>query len=71
MIVTSGISVRGFEDKTPFLIADTPQKFADFVLALLGNSDQREALESDISAYINTTFDAETFKTQLEQRIHG
>ena len=71
VIVTSGISVRGFEDKTPFLIADTPQKFADFVLALLGNSDQREALESDISAYINTTFDAETFKTQLEQRIHG
>jgi hypothetical protein len=71
VIVTSRISVRGFEHKTPFLIADTPQEFADFVLALLGNSDQRAARELDISAYINTTFDEASFKTQLEQCIHG
>ncbi len=71
VIVTSALSVRGFENKTPFLIADTPKEFAEFVLRMLGSSDQREALESNISTYIKTTFDQETFRIQLEQHIHG
>ena len=71
VIVTSALSVRGFENKTPFLIAETPKEFAEFVLRMLGSSDQRGTLESNISTYIKTTFDQETFRIQLEQHIHG
>jgi len=71
VIVTSALSVRGFEHKTPFLIAETPRQFADCVIGLLDNSDKRKALESKIPAYIKSYFDEKVFKSQLETCIHG
>ena len=71
VVVTTSTSIQGFENKTPFVIANSPSDFAKFVIELLANDSARLNKEAEISEYVSTVFDDTTLLNQLEKRIHG
>jgi glycosyltransferase involved in cell wall biosynthesis len=71
VVVTTSTSIQGFENKTPFVISNSPSDFARFVIELLANDSARLNKEAEISEYVSTVFDDTTLLNQLEKRIHG
>jgi succinoglycan biosynthesis protein ExoO len=71
VVVTTSTSIQGFENKTPFIISNSPSDFARFVIELLANDSARLNKEAEISEYVSTVFDDTTLLNQLEKRIHG
>ena len=71
IIVSTSASIQGFEDKSPFIIANTSSDFAKCVIEMLENSSARLNKEAEISAYFNKVFDDKSLLNELEQRING
>jgi glycosyltransferase involved in cell wall biosynthesis len=70
-IVTTAKSIQGFEQTTPFVIANDPSTFAERVVYLLNNNQDIQSIELEISEYINSIFEENKLLSQLEQQIHG
>ncbi|MEY3049660.1 MAG: hypothetical protein RL365_1698 [Bacteroidota bacterium] len=71
VIVSTLTSIQGFEDKSPFIVANTSSDFAKSVIEMLENNAERLNKEAEISAYVNNVFDDKSLVNELEQRIHG
>ncbi|MEY5133523.1 MAG: hypothetical protein RLZZ198_1527 [Bacteroidota bacterium] len=71
VIVSTSTSIQGFEDKSPFIVANTSSDFAKCVIEMLENNAERLDKEAEISAYVNNVFDDISLVNELEQRIYG
>jgi glycosyltransferase involved in cell wall biosynthesis len=71
VIVSTSTSIQGFEDKSPFITANTSSDFAKCVIEMLENNAERLNKEAEIPEYVSTVFDDTTLLNQLEQGIHG
>ena len=70
-IVTTAKSIQGFEQSTPFVIANDPSTFADRIIHLLNNQQELLSIELEISGYIHSLFEEKNLLSQLEHQIHG
>jgi glycosyltransferase involved in cell wall biosynthesis len=71
VIVSTSTSIQGFEDKSPFITANTSSDFAKCVIEMLENNAERLNKEAEISEYVNIVFNDISLLNELEQRING
>jgi glycosyltransferase involved in cell wall biosynthesis len=71
VIVSTSTSIQGFEDKSPFIVANASIDFAKCVIEMLENNADRLNKEAEISAYVNNVFDDISLLNELEHRING
>jgi glycosyltransferase involved in cell wall biosynthesis len=71
VIVSTSTSIQGFEDKSPFIVANATIDFAKCVIEMLENNADRLNKESEISAFVNSVFDDISLLNELEHRING